>query len=91
MLTGVTLTFHGDWCNIDVNAAWCNIDVHADWCKNCHAMDNTTFRDPAIVQRLEELMLIKYAAEQPSDPATKAVMDYYEVRGLPTYVLLAPK
>ncbi len=66
------------------------IDFGASWCKNCKAMDKTTFKDEAVKARLDGYVFIKYAAEKFDDPAIKVVTDHFEVKGLPTYVVLAP-
>lgn len=67
------------------------IDFWASWCKNCKAMDKTTFKDEMVKARLEEYTFIKYVAEDPTDPETKAMMDYFGVQGMPTFVVLKPK
>ncbi len=64
------------------------IDFWASWCKNCQAMDKTTFKDEMVKARLESYVVIKYVAEDPGNPTTKAVRDYFDVQGLPTYVVL---
>ena len=67
------------------------IDFWATWCKNCIAMDKTTFKDPAVRQRLEGFVEIKYQAEKPNEPPARDVLDHFKVIGLPTYVVLVPK
>ncbi len=67
------------------------IDFWASWCKNCKAMDKTTFKDEMVKARLEGYTFIKYIAEDPVDPETKAVMDHFGVQGLPTFVVLRAK
>jgi len=64
------------------------IDFWATWCKSCLAMEKTTFKDPAVRKALDQFIKVKLQAEQPSDPATRALMDEYEVLGLPTYVVV---
>ncbi len=66
------------------------IDFSASWCKNCHAMEATTFRNSEVRQRLKRYVLLRFSAENPSDPATKRVLDRFSVLGLPTYVILRP-
>ncbi|MCX6996025.1 MAG: thioredoxin family protein [Kiritimatiellaeota bacterium] len=66
------------------------IDFWATWCKNCTAMDATTFKDPAVRQKLAGFTVIKYQAERPNDPPAKEILDHYGVVGLPTYVILTP-
>lgn len=64
------------------------IDFWATWCKSCLAMEKTTFQDPAVRAALDRFIKVKIQAEVPSDPATRVLMDAYEVLGLPTYVVL---
>jgi len=64
------------------------IDFWASWCKNCQVMDKTTFKDEMVKTRLQGYSFIKYVAEDPVNPSTKAVMDYFGVQGLPTFVVL---
>ncbi|MBN1676765.1 MAG: thioredoxin family protein [Kiritimatiellae bacterium] len=67
------------------------IDFWASWCKNCLAMEKTTFKDPEVRGRLEGYVRLKFQAENPSAPETKAVLEAFGVRGLPTFVILRPR
>ncbi len=67
------------------------IDFWASWCKNCQVMDKTTFKDEMVKARLEGYTFIKYIAEDPVNPETKAVMDHFGVQGLPTFIVLRAK
>ncbi len=67
------------------------IDFWASWCKNCKMMDKTTFKDAMVKDRLHDYTFIKYVAEDPTDPETKAVMEHFGVQGLPTFVALKAK
>jgi len=66
------------------------IDFWATWCKNCTLMDKTTFLDPNVQKRLAGYVRVKFQAERPGDPATRSVMDHFDVVGLPTYIVLKP-
>ena len=67
------------------------IDFWASWCKNCKAMDRTTFKDEMVKARLKGYTFIKYIAEDPLNPKTKAVMEHFGVQGLPTFTVLELK
>lgn len=67
------------------------VDFWATWCKNCMAMEKTTFREPDVVARLNDFIVIKYQAERPESENTKPVLRYYGVEGLPTYLVLRPR
>jgi len=66
------------------------IDFWATWCKNCMAMKKGPLKDPAVQARLDRLHFFEYQAEDPADPAVAAVLEYYGVQGLPTFILLQP-
>jgi thiol:disulfide interchange protein len=66
------------------------VDFWATWCKNCEAMEATTFRAKVVQRRLANYRVVKFQAEKPNDPATKEILDYFGVKGLPTYVVLMP-
>lgn len=67
------------------------VDFWATWCKNCIVMDNTTFKNPAVLGRLDAYVKIKYQAEDPSASPAREVLERYNVLGLPTYIVLRPK
>jgi thiol:disulfide interchange protein len=64
------------------------IDFGASWCKNCEVMEATTFKNDEVIERLSGYRVIRYLAEDPTHPTTKAFMERFQVRGLPTYVVL---
>lgn len=66
------------------------IDFWADWCKNCHAMDKTTLTDTEVLRRLERYRVIKFDATASNQSPAKEVLDHFEVKGLPTYIILEP-
>ncbi|HEX4346650.1 MAG TPA: cytochrome c biogenesis protein CcdA [Vicinamibacterales bacterium] len=66
------------------------IDMWATWCKNCLTMDQTTLKDAQVNVALANYVKIKFQAEDPDAPATKATMERLKAVGLPTYVILHP-
>jgi thiol:disulfide interchange protein len=54
-------------------------------------MEHSTFRDPAVRERLQQFVVVKFQAEHVNDATTKPVLDELGVVGLPTYVLLRPE
>lgn len=66
------------------------IDFGASWCKSCSQMDKVTFKDHRVKEKLKSYVVIKYQAEDYRNAETKKAMDYYEVMGLPTFVILKP-
>ncbi len=66
------------------------IDFWATWCKNCLTMDATTLKEEEVTARLEDYIKVKYQAEDPNNPETQEVMEFFGAVGLPTYVVLAP-
>jgi thioredoxin:protein disulfide reductase len=66
------------------------IDFTASWCKNCEAMDLSTLKSPSVNEKLNNFVRLKFSAENPNEPATKEVLAYFNVLGLPSYVILKP-
>lgn len=64
----------------------------ASWCKNCHAMDQTTLRDPEVAEYMKENFIpVTFRAEDPTVPETAAILQKYEVPGFPAFVILQPR
>ena len=66
------------------------MEFRAEWCKNCIALEKRTFTNPAVSERLEKYLVIRYSCDHLSDPSTRQVMDHFGVRGLPTLTVLKP-
>lgn len=66
------------------------IDMWATWCKNCLAMDKTTFKDPAVIERLDGYVKVKFQAEDLSESPARELLERFEGIGLPTYAILQP-
>lgn len=66
------------------------IDFQASWCGNCKEMEKSVFPDPKVRETLADFEVFKFAAEDFDDPRTSAVLDFFKVPGLPTFVILKP-
>jgi thiol:disulfide interchange protein DsbD len=65
------------------------IDFSAEWCIPCREMDETTFRDPAVVDAARRFVMLR-ADVTVIDPDTDELMRRYGVLGVPTYVFFRP-
>jgi thiol:disulfide interchange protein DsbD len=63
------------------------IDFQAIWCLPCREMEQTTFRDPAVVEAAKRFATLKADVTEENDATTK-LMSRFNVPGVPTYVLL---
>jgi len=51
-------------------------------------MEESTFRNNEVRDRLARYIRLKFQAERPKDPETRAVLSHFKVQGLPTYLVL---
>jgi thiol:disulfide interchange protein DsbD len=65
------------------------IDFSAEWCIPCREMDETTFRDPAVVDAARHFVMLR-ADVTVIDPDTDELLGRYGVLGVPTYVFFTP-
>ena len=66
------------------------LDFTADWCTNCKQMERETFSDPAVQKRLAKYRFIKIDATHFDQSPAKEILEFYNVRGLPTFIILEP-
>lgn len=64
------------------------LDFWGVTCKSCTAMKATTFKEPAVIQRMQPWLKVAVQADAAHDEFAAAVLRHYEVVGLPTYLLL---
>jgi len=65
------------------------VDFWATWCKNCTAMEKTTFKDPRVIERLKNYSVLYVQTEHPSRPQEKEMLQAFDLRGLPGFVVLS--
>lgn len=63
------------------------IDFFADWCIPCREMERTTFKDPQVLSQAQRFVKLK-ADLTHQDPHTQALIDQYEIQGVPTTVFI---
>lgn len=66
------------------------LDFWGDACKNCVLMDETVLTEAEVKQRLQQLVCVKVKGDEADDAVAQALLQRYDVKGFPTYVLLSP-
>lgn len=64
------------------------LDFYADWCTDCKSMEQTTFKDPAVVAALADYTLLKVDLTD-NTPDQQAILKQLKVFGPPTMVFFA--
>ena len=67
------------------------VDFWATWCKNCMAMEKSTFKDPAVQERMKDFVVVKYQAERPDLEPAKSALRRLGIQGLPVYLIYDPQ
>lgn len=67
------------------------VDFGASWCKNCSYMEQNVLSDPAVKKQLETYKVVKFQAEDLKDKQISNILEQYEVKGLPAFVILEKK
>ncbi|SCK22127.1 protein-disulfide reductase DsbD [Vogesella sp. LIG4] len=62
------------------------LDFYADWCVSCVEMEETTFRDPAVRQRMDHMLLLQ-ADVTANNPAQQAMLKRFGLYGPPGIML----
>src|SRR5947209_5169948 len=65
----------------------CNVLLvfSATWCGPCHMLEDTTFSDGAVKERMRELVEVHLDVDKNSD-----VAKHYDVELIPAYLMLSP-
>lgn len=62
------------------------LDLYADWCVACKEFENITFKDSAVQQRLSQMVFLQ-ADVTKNDAVDVALLEHYDVLGLPTLLM----
>ncbi|MCG9695600.1 protein-disulfide reductase DsbD [Shewanella sp. Isolate11] len=62
------------------------LDLYADWCVACKEFENITFKDPAVQQRLSQMVFLQ-ADVTKNDAIDIELLEHYSVLGLPTLLM----
>jgi thioredoxin:protein disulfide reductase len=62
------------------------LDLYADWCVACKEFENITFKDPQVLERLGQMVLLQADVTR-NDEQDVELLEAYRVLGLPTLLL----
>ncbi len=62
------------------------LDLYADWCVACKEFEKITFKDPAVQQRLSQMVFLQ-ADVTKNDAIDIELLEHYHVLGLPTLLM----
>lgn len=65
------------------------VDFWATWCHACMQMNKTTFRDTRI-GNLMNYTFVNYAVDVDNDPDGKSLVEKFNIKAFPTYLILNP-
>lgn len=66
------------------------IDFWSSWCRNCREMDRRVLADPAVERELKRFIVVRFQAEDLTDPAVAAFLNRFGFNGLPAFAVIEP-
>jgi thiol:disulfide interchange protein DsbD len=68
---------------------WVLVDYYADWCVSCKIMEKDVFGDARVQASLGDVRVLRPDVTK-NNPATRELLDRYQVMGPPTLLLIGP-
>jgi len=65
------------------------LDFYADWCVSCKEMEAFTFVDPRVIQRMNQMLLLKVDVTA-NNPDDRALMKKFRLFGPPGIIFFSP-
>ncbi|MEZ9595102.1 protein-disulfide reductase DsbD [Shewanella sp. 10N.261.52.F9] len=62
------------------------VDFYADWCVACKEFEAITFKDPLVIERMDQMVLLQ-ADVTKNDAVDIELLEYYDILGLPTLLM----
>ncbi|WP_295482177.1 protein-disulfide reductase DsbD [uncultured Pseudomonas sp.] len=72
------------------NQQWVLIDYYADWCASCKVMDKQVFARSDVQASLDDVRILRLDVTADT-PASRALLQRYQVPGPPTLVWIGPE
>ncbi len=63
------------------------LDFGAPWCKNCTAMEDWVFPEPAVQKELQNMIIVRINVDLPEN---KELTERFAVPGVPCYAIIVP-
>lgn len=68
---------------------WVLVDYYADWCVSCKVMEEEVFGDAQVQASLKDVRVLRPDVTK-TNPASRALLNRYQVMGPPTLLLIGP-
>lgn len=65
------------------------LDLYADWCRSCIEMEHKTFSDPAVINKLNQMTLVRVDMTEYTDDHAE-ILQRFSLYGPPAVIVLSP-
>lgn len=67
------------------------VSFSASWCASCNKMESSTFMDPRVKKVMRDVIHVAFDGSDLKSEDVEPILNYFNVQGFPTYLLLVPK